>query len=305
MKWMNLHHLKYFLVIAEEGTVTKASRKLLVGQPALSAQLKLFEQHLKTQLFRREGKKMILTPAGEYVFKYAKAIKSLEDELVSNLSNITDYGEREIVLGAQETVPKSILANAIMNLQKVRPMKVKIHEGTGEELFGLFTKGKIDMFIGNFRPLSSAKEVLYISLGKEDVCVWGTKSKISLRRKFPNSLNGCDFILSGFEDQLRHDFEKFMLESGYKFNVKVEAQDTALQKDLALKDLGLLLLGEDSAKDWVNYWESSGHLVKLGKLPNIQEEYWLGMLKRDLDNKFIKEVLKTFQNSRRGFPSPQ
>ena len=295
MKWMNLHHLKYFLVIVEEGSLTKASQKLLIGQPALSAQLKQFEQALGTQLFKREGKKLILTPTGEYVSKYARAIKNLEDELVSNLGSITNYGEREVVLGAQENVPKSILANVIHNLDKLRPMRIKIIEGTGEELFTLFTKGKIDMFIGNFRPLSSTKEVLYISLGEEDVCVWGTKESKDLKRKFPDSLNGRDFILSGFENQLRHDFEKFMLESGLKFNVKVEAQDTALQKELALKNLGLLLLGEDTAKDWVNYWEKTGQLVKLGKLPGIKEKYWLGILKRDLDNKFIKEIMKAFE----------
>ncbi|MBL7665204.1 MAG: LysR family transcriptional regulator [Bacteriovoracaceae bacterium] len=290
MKWLNLHHLKYFFVIVEEGTLTKAARRLLVGQPALSAQLKLFQQALGASLFIRQGKKLVLTPVGEYVYKYAKAIKGLEDELLSNLDHVTNYEERELVLGAQESVPKSVLARAIMTIQKTRPVFIRVIEGTGDELFNLLTVGKIDIFIGNFRPLSTTKEVLYKSLSKEEVYVWGSKSKSNFQKNFPRSLNGGDFILSGLQNQLRHDFEKYMLESGMKFHVSVEAQDTALQKELAMGGLGLLLLGQDSAKAWVK----SGRLVKIGKLPGIVEEYWLGIVKKDLDNQFITELMAAF-----------
>ena len=44
MKWLNYHHLIYFKEIANEGRISKASEKLLIGQPALSAQLKQLEE---------------------------------------------------------------------------------------------------------------------------------------------------------------------------------------------------------------------------------------------------------------------
>lgn len=55
--WLNYHHLFYFKVIAEEGTVSKAAEKLRIGQPTLSAQLKQFEDALGVQLFERQHKK--------------------------------------------------------------------------------------------------------------------------------------------------------------------------------------------------------------------------------------------------------
>jgi LysR family transcriptional activator of nhaA len=55
--WINYHHLLYFKVIAEEGSVSKAAEKLRLGQPTLSAQLKLFEETLGVQLFERQHKK--------------------------------------------------------------------------------------------------------------------------------------------------------------------------------------------------------------------------------------------------------
>lgn len=287
MKWMNLNHLKYFQVIAETGSLSAASKRLLVGQPALSAQLKQFEDWLGTALFDRRGKRLILNQAGEYVLKYAKAIKGLEDELVSNLPHADEMLIKELTIGIQESVPKAVIAAAISNIRKVRPVHLKIIEGTGEELFDHLINSKIDIFIGNFRPLSVTKEIIFKSLGKEVVSVWGTKNFLPLKKQFPHSLIGANFILAGFQSQLRHEFEKYMLQAGIKFEVLIEAQDTALQKELAARGEGLVLLGEESSKAWVK----SGRIVKIGTLPDLKEEYWIGMVKKKIDNDYIKSIM--------------
>lgn len=81
-----------------------------------------------------------------------------------------------------------------------------------------------------------------------------------------------------------------MLKQGLKIEVAIEAQDTALQKELASRGEGLLVLGEDSVKAWVQ----TGRLHKIGTLDHMKEEYWLGMLKRSVDNQFIKSILDAF-----------
>lgn len=290
-KWMNLQHLKYFLTIAEEGSLSAASAKILVGQPALSAQLKQLEEWLGVQLFERRGKRLLITPTGEYVLKYAKAIKDLEDELLSNMAHATDSGHKEIVLGIQESVPKTIMANAITTLKKIQPINIKVIEGNGEELFDLLISGKIDAFIGNFKPMSSSKEVIYTKLESENLSVWGARKFHTLKKNFPQSLEGAPFIMPGFQNLLRHEFEKYMLQKGLKFEVSLEAQDTALQKELASRGEGLLVMGEDSVRSWV----AARKLQKIGNLP-MSEEYWLGMLKKNLDNNYIQKVMATFSN---------
>jgi LysR family transcriptional activator of nhaA len=288
VNWLNLHHLKYFLVIAEEGSISAASKKLLVGQPALSAQLKQFEDYLNFKLFDRTGKKMILTPEGDYVLKYARAIKQLEDELISNLGHARESGVKEYILGAQESVPKSIIANAVSAIDSLTPVKLKVHEGTGEQLFSLLVDGKIDFFLGNFRPMDETKEMIYLSLAKEKVSVWGAKKFAKLRKNFPASLAGNRFVLPGFQNPLRHDFEKFMLELGLSFEVGIEAQDTALLKELAAREQGLLVMGDESVESWIN----AGKLVRIGTIPGLSEEYWLGMVKKKIDTEEQKLIMK-------------
>ncbi len=290
MYQLNLHHLRYFLIIAQEGSLSGASKILLIGQPALSAQLKQFEQYLGAELFQRIGKRLVITATGEYVLKYAKAIKALEDELVLNLPHANESMRKEFHIGAQESVPKSILAETMSRMNRVRPAKLKIIEGTGDELAQLLTAGKIDFFIGNFRPRSEGKEMFYMSLGKEPVSIWGAKSFIDLKKGFPKSLEGKAFIMPGFQNPLRHDFEKYMLQAGVNFNVTIEAQDTALQKELAVKGEGLVLFGDESMKTWAK----AGLLHKIGSAPGLKEEYWLGMVKKVIDNDHIKSILSAF-----------
>lgn len=288
--FMNLHHLRYFLVIAEEGSLSAASKKLLVGQPALSAQLKQFEEWLNVELFHRAGKRLHITAAGEFVLKYARAIKNLEEELLVNLQHSGEMGKLELTLGAQESVPKTIIAHAVAKLKHIRPVRLKIIEGTGEELFSSLTQGKIDFFIGNFKPLNQGKEMYYLPLAKENVSVWGAKKYQTLKKNFPKSLEDSPFILPGLQNPIRHDFEKVMMQKGISFEVSIEAQDTALQKELAAKGEGLLLMGEDS----VNAWVDAGRLFKIGNMPELHEQYWLGMVKRTIDNDYMKMISRAF-----------
>lgn len=287
---MNLHHLRYFLTIAEEGSITAASEKLLVGQPALSAQLKQFEDWMGVSLFERTGKKLIITQTGEFVLKYAKAIRTLEEELMGNLSHAGELTKKEFVIGAQESVPKSILAQAISVMNKIKQTRLRVIEGTGEELFQLLLTNKVDFFVGNFRPMNETKEMLYQSLGKESVSVWGSKKFSNLKKDFPKSLDHKPFVLPGFQNQMRHDFERFMLQSGLAFEVVIEAQDTALQKELAVRGEGMIILGDESAK----FLAKTAAIHKIGSIPGMKEEYWLGMVKKNIDNESIKSIMAGF-----------
>ena len=61
---MDIRQLRTFSCVAELGSLSKASDTLRVAQPALSRQIKLLEHELRTELFTRNGRGMVLTEAG-------------------------------------------------------------------------------------------------------------------------------------------------------------------------------------------------------------------------------------------------
>lgn len=71
---MDLRHLRYFIAIVEAGSVTDASRRLHVVQPALSQRLAALEQELDVQLLIRGRQGMVVTAAGQELYTRAKSI---------------------------------------------------------------------------------------------------------------------------------------------------------------------------------------------------------------------------------------
>ncbi|MCP1676198.1 DNA-binding transcriptional LysR family regulator [Natronocella acetinitrilica] len=85
----SFQNLKYFVAVAEEGSVTRAARRLFISQPSVSAAISHFESTLGQKLFvRRPSRGVILTPAGEQLLPRARALLAQADELQAAASHI-------------------------------------------------------------------------------------------------------------------------------------------------------------------------------------------------------------------------
>jgi DNA-binding transcriptional LysR family regulator len=80
---MELRHLRYFVAVAEEGSVTRAAERLGIQQPPLSQQIRALETELQAPLLRRKPRGVELTQAGEALFADAQAILRQVDHAVT------------------------------------------------------------------------------------------------------------------------------------------------------------------------------------------------------------------------------
>ena len=61
MEWLNYHHLLYFWSVAREGSLAKAAASLRLSHPTVSAQIHRLEDSLGEKLFRKQGRRLVLT----------------------------------------------------------------------------------------------------------------------------------------------------------------------------------------------------------------------------------------------------
>ena len=71
---MDISQLKTLIHVAELGSLSKASERLNLVQPALSRQIRLLEKELGTYLFDRHGRGMVITEAGREVLEHAARV---------------------------------------------------------------------------------------------------------------------------------------------------------------------------------------------------------------------------------------
>jgi LysR family transcriptional regulator, nitrogen assimilation regulatory protein len=168
---MDTHRLKYFLRIAEEGSITRAAGLLGVAQPALSRQLQLLEEDLGVALFARTRRGVELTEAGERLrAATAGPLRQLELAVQyagSPLARLT----RNIRLGLVNTTVDVLAAPLLKSLGTVFPSAVfSVAEGSSDQLVDAMLKGVVDVALMNPVP---DERVFYRDLLTEDVMVVG------------------------------------------------------------------------------------------------------------------------------------
>ena len=87
---MNLRSLRYFLKVAEFGSITRAALGLHITQPSLTQHLRHLEEHFGLPLFMRHGRGVILTEAGKTALKSLYSIDGLGKADAAGLEDLIE-----------------------------------------------------------------------------------------------------------------------------------------------------------------------------------------------------------------------
>src|SRR5699024_2069547 len=135
--------METFLAVCQCMNFTRASEQLNITQPAVSQHIRFLEKHYNTKLFRYEGKKLMLTGAGEILRNASLTMKHDEISMQSEMQKLEEG--TEIRFGATRTVGDMLMGNILEKYLREYP-DADIHmvvENT-QELLKRLDDGRID-----------------------------------------------------------------------------------------------------------------------------------------------------------------
>ncbi|WP_444626055.1 LysR family transcriptional regulator [Flavobacterium columnare] len=145
---VSLRNLKLVNVIVKEGSVTKASEKLFLSQPALSHQLKKLEEEIGLKIFNRLNKKLILTEVGQILFSNSEKMLESINQLNFELDEIKKGNKKNIRLTIECYTCYHWLPRVVQQFTKNNvAINVQIDIEATKEPFQYLTEGKIDLAI--------------------------------------------------------------------------------------------------------------------------------------------------------------
>lgn len=148
---MELRHLRYFCVVADELNMTRAAEKLFIAQPPLTRQIKQLEEEIDAQLFVREARGLRLTPAGKYFQEQARQILDKINTTVEDTRRVAAHGKVIFGIGFVPTIFYGQLPSLVRRLRQNKNVEIVLHElKTGEQVEALKT-GRIDIGFGRLR----------------------------------------------------------------------------------------------------------------------------------------------------------
>ena len=250
MEWLNYHHLRYFWVVAKEGSLALAAERLRVSQPSISGQIRELEGALGQRLFKKAGRKNVLTDAGQMVYRYAGEIFSLGSELTNALSERPSESALRLHVGLTDSFPK-LVANELLKpvFDLGRAVQLICREGKPEDLIAQLAAHRLDLVLSDEPPSSRVNIRVFDHPLGESGCVFCASAKLAKRLAsgFPASLEGAPALLPSENSPLRRAVESWFRAQGVKPTVVAEFEDPALMKVMAAEGRGVVVLPAASA----------------------------------------------------------
>src|SRR5215475_9366202 len=153
---MDLRHLRTFVTVAEQGTVSRASLRLRIAQPALSRQIKELEEELGVQLFYRVRRRLVLTGDGEQLLGDCRTVLGAAGSFSERAQQLrrADTGILKVAVSPQTL--EGVFPTFLHQYAQRRPnIQIRLTEAVGSNLLTLLERGEVHLTLCMMRTIES------------------------------------------------------------------------------------------------------------------------------------------------------
>lgn len=242
---MELRHLRYFVAVAEEGSLTVAAeRRLHTAQPSLSRQIRDLEYEVGAQLMIRSARGVELTAAGRIFLDHARLALAQVEAAGDAARRAAQPAKPSFALGFLTGTEIDWLPEAIRLLREELPnIEITISSQFSPDLAGALLRGKLD--VAFLRPETQTNELVFKLVTKEPiVVVLPSDHRLASQESIdPRDIAGETFIgVSSNAPVLRVVIDDYLRRCGIDIKPDHEARHLSMAVALVASTRGVALL---------------------------------------------------------------
>lgn len=243
--------LEYIQTVLEEGSVTRAAKRLFLAQPSLSQYLGRVEKNLGAEIFERNTSPVRLTAAGEIFVRSEQEIRGIRRRRESEINDIFGLKTGRLTIGSSHYRSMYLLTAVLPVFKQRYPgIRISLQEGTTGTLEEYAARGTTDFSIA-LLPLTYP-ELMYRRLFQEEIVLPLPPSHPLCGRAEAGSgrYPVLDFSLLGKEpfivmkkgQRIRSTFFDLCRDTGVHPEIVLETESMAAAQALAAAGVGTTLI---------------------------------------------------------------
>jgi LysR family hydrogen peroxide-inducible transcriptional activator len=242
---MEIHQLRYFVAVAEEGSFSQAAEREHVSQPSLSQQIQKLEGELNQQLFDRLPRTVVLTEAGRVLLEYARQILTGIADARRSVAAIEDEVAGRLSVGASPSIALYVLPRLIVSFQRSYPkVTFELFEDTTDKLAQKLEDGTLDVVLASAADETST--LVQHSLGKEPLLMLlPEKHPLARKRAIKwSDLASEKFLLLHAEHSLSTTIRRLLAANNLKPEVVLQGAQLVTIARMVAAGLGVTVVPE-------------------------------------------------------------
>lgn len=292
---INYETYKIFYHVATNSSISKASQKLMISQPAVTWHLKNLESNLGITLFIRTKKGVKLTEEGSIFFKYIKnGIENFTngENMLTNLKNL-DYGN--IRIGASTTVCKHVLMPYLEIFHEKYPnIDIQIVNTLTSDLLTELRNGNLDMLLLNM-PMIESKDLKVEKIMEVHDIFVGNKKYYDICNGSLNleELNNYPLLFQKAPSNTRQYLDSYLKDNNLVLHPKTEIVSYNLIMEFVKSGFGIGYATKEFIKDELN----NKSLYEIKVTPKVPKRY-IGIvtLNQSIPNYSVKKLINIMLN---------
>lgn len=286
---LNYRHLRYFWMVAKEGSITRAAERMGLSVQTISTQLGQLERQLGYALLAPQGRSLALTDAGRVALGYAEQIFHLGEQLRHGLAE-THPARPRLAVGVTDAVPKLIAFRLLEDVLRP-PMSARLEclEGDFDNLLGELALNRLDLVVADRSAPHLANLKLHSHLlGAVGIDFYGAGAlHRAYASNFPESLNGAPVLLPARGDALRAAIDAWFEARNLRPEIVGEFSDSALLKTFGRAGMGVFPAPTEMRDDLALQFDA----YAIGTLDGVSETWYAISTHRRIQHPAVAAVL--------------